>query len=65
MTQQKVNVLLDLDQTVISAEGDDEYDHDKSKDKAKKFKFHDMDGYYIVFERPGLQPFLDWLFKKG
>jgi TFIIF-interacting CTD phosphatase-like protein len=22
-----------------------------------------MDGYYIVFERPGLQPFLDWLFK--
>lgn len=63
MTQQKVNVLLDLDQTVISAEGDDEYDHNKSKDKAKKFKFHDMDGYYIVFERPGLQPFLDWLFK--
>jgi len=63
MTQQKVNVLLDLDQTVISAEGDDEYDHDKSKDKATKFKFHDMDGYYIVFERPGLQPFLDWLFK--
>jgi len=63
MTQQKVNVLLDLDQTVISAEGDDEYDHDKSKDKATKFKFHDMDGYYIVFEIPGLQPFLDWLFK--
>jgi TFIIF-interacting CTD phosphatase-like protein len=63
MTQQKVNVLLDLDQTVISAEGDDEYDHGKSKDKATKFKFHDMDGYYIVFERPGLQPFLDWLFK--
>ena len=59
----KMNVLLDLDQTLISAEGDDEYDHDKSKDKAKKFTYHDMDGYYIVFERPGLQQFLDYLFK--
>jgi TFIIF-interacting CTD phosphatase-like protein len=23
-----------------------------------------MDGYYIVFERPGLQRFLDWLFRE-
>ncbi len=59
----KVNVLLDLDQTLISAEGDDEYNPEKSKDKAKKFISHDMDGYYIVFERPGLQEFLDYLFK--
>ena len=28
----------------------------------EKFSYHDMDGYYIVFERPGLQEFLDYLF---
>ena len=60
--EKKRNVLLDLDQTLISAESTDEYDHDGNKARAKKFEFHDMDGYYIVFERPGLQRFLDYLF---
>lgn len=55
-------VILDLDQTIISAEADEEYDFKKYKSKAKKFNYKDMDGYYIVFERPGLQPFLDFLF---
>ena len=54
-------ILLDLDQTVISAEATEDYKYDKAK--ASKFTYHDMDGYYIVFERPGLQPFLDWLFE--
>ena len=57
----KPRVLLDLDQTLISAEATDDYKYDKKK--AAKFIYHDMDGYYIVFERPGLQPFLDWLFQ--
>lgn len=54
--------LLDLDQTLISAEPSEEYDFRKNKEKAKLFKHHDMDGYYIVFERPGLQDFLSFLF---
>jgi TFIIF-interacting CTD phosphatase-like protein len=54
--------VLDLDQTLISAEPTEEYDFSKNKSKAKKFVFHDMDGYYVVFERPGLQPFLTYLF---
>lgn len=59
----KSNILLDLDQTLISAEPAEEYNFNKNKQKAEKFTYHDMDGYYIVFERPGLQEFLDWLFK--
>lgn len=58
----KKNFVLDLDQTLISAEPTEEYDFSKNKEKAKKFNFHDMDGYYVVFERPGLQKFLTFLF---
>jgi TFIIF-interacting CTD phosphatase-like protein len=63
MTQNKPKILLDLDATIISAEADEEFDFKKSKKKAEKFKYHDMDSYYIVFERPGLQEFLDFLFE--
>lgn len=58
----KQNVLLDLDQTIISAEAKEDFDFKKHKHKANKFKYKDMDGYYTVFERPGLQKFLDFLF---
>lgn len=61
-TKHKKNIILDLDQTLISAEADEEYDFEKNKDKSKKFKYHDMESYYIVFERPGLQKFLNFLF---
>ena len=61
-TTSRLNVILDLDQTLISAEDWDEKDFEENKEKAKKFTFHDMDGYYIVFERPHLQSFLDYLF---
>jgi hypothetical protein len=59
----KPNIILDLDQTLISAESFDEYDEEKNKDKAKLFSHEKMENYYIVFERPGLQPFLDYIFK--
>lgn len=58
----KGNFILDLDQTVISAEPCEEYDFKKNREKAKKFIFHNMDNYYIVFERPYLQEFLTYLF---
>ena len=59
----KTNICLDLDQTLISAEPSEEYNFTKNKQKSKKFIYHDMDGYYIVFERPGLQEFLNYLFE--
>lgn len=58
----KKNFILDLDQTLISAEPTEEYDFSKNKLKAKQFTFHDMDGFYVVFERPHLQKFLAFLF---
>lgn len=56
------NVILDLDETLISAQPQDEWDNKKYKHKFDQFKVHDMDGYYYIFERPHLQDFLDWLF---
>jgi TFIIF-interacting CTD phosphatase-like protein len=59
----KPHVFLDLDQTLISAEANEDYDFKKYKKKSKLFSYEDMDGYYLVFARPGLQTFLDYLFK--
>lgn len=59
----KLNIVLDLDQTLISAEATEDFDIKKNKKKMKNFSYHDMDGYYIVFERPNLQNFLDYLFE--
>ena len=59
------NIVLDLDNTLILAEAVTEFPFDDPdvKEKAMLFNFYDMDGYYIVFERPGLQEFLDFLFE--
>ena len=58
-----MNIVLDLDQTLISAEATEDFDYDKNQKKAGKFTFHNMDDYYVVFERPHLQDFLSFLFK--
>jgi TFIIF-interacting CTD phosphatase-like protein len=60
----KPNILLDLDNTLIFSEYMSKFpiDDKKIRSKAVKFEFHDMDGYYIVFERPHVQEFLDRLF---
>lgn len=62
----KMNLILDLDATLICSKTSKKFDFKKNNNmsKASKFKFHDMDGYYVVFERPGLQEFLDYVFKK-
>lgn len=59
------NIILDLDNTIISAEALEDFPfHEEGiKNKALQFALHDMDGYYIVFERPHVQDFLDWLFE--
>lgn len=60
------NIILDLDQTIIYSEPMDSKD-DESDKKLKiltdNFICHDMEGLYLVCERPGLQQFLDFLFE--
>jgi TFIIF-interacting CTD phosphatase-like protein len=57
--------VLDLDKTLISAvpSEDFEWDNPQVMEKALEFELWNMHGYYLVFERPGLQEFLDYLFK--
>lgn len=59
------NIILDLDNTLLSAEALTEFPFKKNgmKEKALQFAIHDMDGYYIVFERKRVQEFLDYLFQ--
>jgi len=59
------NVILDLDETLIFGLSPEDDDYDIKKDEKnifKKFKYKNMDGYYYIFYRPGLQEFLDYLF---
>jgi hypothetical protein len=56
------NIILDLDETLISAIPSCDFNNHHPRPKAKRFVFHDMEGYYMVFERPYLQEFLDFLF---
>ena len=71
-TQDKPIIVLDLDLTLIHAVSSSDIEKkypDKSVMAAKlsSLKLHDMKegnkSYYLVFERPGLQEFLDYLFE--
>ena len=57
------NLILDLDQTVISAEACEGIDNKKRKEMDKLYRSDNMDGYYQVYSRPHLQEFLDYAFK--
>jgi TFIIF-interacting CTD phosphatase-like protein len=62
--KKKYNILLDLDNTLISAVPLEEFPTDnKTKLKALKFKYVNMEDYYIIFQRPYLQRFLTFIFK--
>lgn len=63
MVCKKYNIILDLDNTLINAEPSSEFPFSEMQEKATKFAFYNMEDYYIVFERPYLQEFLDYLFK--
>ena len=58
----KKNFLLDLDLTLICAEPLQEYNKKKHREKAKKFEYTNMEDYYIIFKRPHLDEFLDYIF---
>lgn len=62
----KPTVIWDLDNTLLSAEPSDEFpffDPEVQKRLAPLGRPYDMDGIYVIYERPGLQKFLDWVFK--
>ena len=60
------NVLLDLDNTILCAENLDKFPFDRAdiKQKVCNMNIHNMENYYIIFERPYVQDFLDTLFKE-
>ena len=64
LTCNKIQVLLDLDNTIINSLS--LYDELKlfPEDEQKKFFYVDMPKYYRIFERPNLQLFLDFLFSE-
>lgn len=64
------NVLLDLDNTLICAEPtEDIFNIPNVEKKIVEYtmdvpvNYYNMDDYYLVFERPYLQEFLDFLFE--
>lgn len=62
------NIFLDLDSTLIqSVEIDKIPEKGEQKkqfvEKMKKFSYKNMENYYLVFQRPFLQEFLDYLFE--
>ena len=60
----KKTVILDLDETLINSTEKSKFNFVKNADKMidPRTRCEDMDGYYLVFERPNLQEFLDYLF---
>ena len=63
MTDQPI-FFLDLDQTIVHSVEDGEVDGKIVAARKKTLSNHIMpNSIYTVFERPGLQPFLDFLFK--
>jgi len=60
--RRRINIFLDLDNTLISSLSKDE-ERKIMKPRMKKFEWKNMEGVYKVFARPGLQNFLDYLFQ--
>jgi TFIIF-interacting CTD phosphatase-like protein len=66
MSLKKINIVLDLDNTLISAIDEKESKYMKSNGSLyvamRNYAWKKMDDEYIVFARPHLQDFLSWLF---
>ena len=59
--RKSINAVLDLDNTLIYSIPQNKLPN--KKNHLHSMKYHKMEDDYYVFERPGLQPFLNWLFK--
>ena len=58
----RINVILDLDNTIINALEEDELVN-VPLNFQNKFIYHDMNPYFRIFGRPHLEQFLDFLFE--
>lgn len=65
MSDNKQNIILDLDETLLHSISSEEMKElsDEQIEIVSSLKQHNMDDYYTVVERPGLQNFLDYLFE--
>lgn len=62
--KKKINLILDLDETIINSEKIKNIDSiEDIKNKYSKLKSHQYENYFLIFERPGLQNFLDYIFE--
>ena len=58
----RYNILLDLDQTLIASEQVGKMSQSAIDRYGKKFDYAVFPGQYVIFARPHLQSFLDFLF---
>lgn len=56
----RVNIILDLDNTLISSVS---YNRISNTYRTLNLKHHVFETSYVIYERPGVQAFLDFLFK--
>lgn len=59
----KNNVILDLDNTIICAVEKHNYNKTKFELLDNNLTYKDMDSYYRIYARPGLDKFIDYLFE--
>jgi hypothetical protein len=61
----KINILLDIDNTILCSQdiSSFEKEKEKKKDKYNELNKHTIKGFYKVFERPYLQEFLEFIFE--
>lgn len=65
MNRTKINVILDLDNTLISAIDEEEAELmglEVLAERQRKLTWINMEDEFKIFSRPGLQKFLSWLF---
>lgn len=63
---EKINIIFDLDESLIFSldirRKCPTHTPEYLQQLKTSFKWHDYNKEFIVMERPGLQPFLDWIF---
>ena len=61
----KINILLDIDNTLLNSQESSSFnlEYEKKKKKYNRLRKHVIEGYYEVFERPYLEEFLNFIFK--
>jgi TFIIF-interacting CTD phosphatase-like protein len=62
-TGSRINIILDLDNTLISSVPYHRIGNTANSYRTLNLKHHVFENSYVIYERPGVQNFLDFLFK--